>query len=55
MMDCQMPILNGYEATKIIKTIALSLNKYVSIIGYTAYLNDEEIRKCKSCGMDDCL
>ena len=38
-----MPILNGYEATKIIKEKAMELNKFVSVIGYTAYLTEEEI------------
>ena len=27
----------------------------MKIIGYTAYLTDEEIRKCKSYGMDECM
>eukprot|EP00828_Plagiopyla_frontata_P010684 TRINITY_DN1574_c0_g1_i3.p1 TRINITY_DN1574_c0_g1~~TRINITY_DN1574_c0_g1_i3.p1 ORF type:complete len:406 (-),score=54.97 TRINITY_DN1574_c0_g1_i3:120-1337(-) len=55
LMDCQMPILNGYEATKIIKEKALEYNQFVRVIGYTAYWTDEECRKCKSYGMDDCL
>lgn len=50
-----MPILNGYEATKIIKEEALNHSKEVKIIGYTAYLTESEILKCKNFGMDDCL
>ena len=50
-----MPILNGYEATKIIKEKARESNEYVCIIGYTAYLTEEEISKCISYGMDNCL
>ena len=50
-----MPILNGYDATKIIKEKAKKSHNFVSIIGYTAYWTDEEIKKCKSYGMDDCL
>ena len=50
-----MPILNGYEATKIIKEEALKHFKEVKIIGYTAYLTEKEIIKCKKAGMDECL
>ena len=50
-----MPILNGYDATKIIKQKAKSVNEQVRIIGYTAYYTSEEIQKCKNCGMDECL
>ena len=54
-MDCQMPILNGYDATKIIKEKAMQSSKAVRVIGYTAYWTEEEIKKCKSYGMDECL
>ena len=50
-----MPILNGYDATKIIKKTAKESNGKVCIIGYTAYWTDEEIKKCKDYGMDDCI
>ena len=35
-----MPILNGYEATKIIKEKAFEFKKNVKVIGYTAYLTE---------------
>ena len=54
-MDCSMPIMNGYDATKIIKEKAKQFNESVRIIGYTAYFSEDEVVKCKSYGMDDCL
>lgn len=35
-MDCEMPHLNGYEATKIIKSKAREFNKEIRILGYSA-------------------
>lgn len=48
-MDCQMPVLNGFEATQAIR----KLNKLVPIIAVTANTTDDDIQKCLICGMDD--
>ena len=49
-MDCQMPILNGYEATKRIKEKINKYNYYKAlIIAITAYCNENN---CMECGMD---
>ena len=50
-----MPILNGFEATKIIKEEALKKSQDVKVIGYTAYWTEKEMEKCKHYGMDDCI
>ena len=47
-----MPILNGYEATKIIKRLANEIGGIIKIIGFTAFLNDEVILECEASGMD---
>ena len=51
LMDIKMPILDGFEATKIIKQI----NPEIIIIAQTAYtLSDDKI-KCFDAGCDDYL
>ena len=52
LMDIQMPIMDGYEATK---TIRESNNEYISkipIIAMTANAFDEDKRKALECGMN---
>ncbi|HRM13696.1 MAG TPA: ATP-binding protein, partial [Flavobacterium sp.] len=50
-MDIQMPIMNGYEATKLIRNIKTGQN--VPIIAITAGTEKEEKEKCIKSGMDD--
>ncbi|WP_366183557.1 PAS domain S-box protein [Flavobacterium ovatum] len=50
-MDIQMPIMNGYEATKTIRQ--LPLGKNTPIIAITAGAEKEEKDKCLSVGMND--
>ncbi|WP_159086059.1 PAS domain S-box protein [Flavobacterium faecale] len=50
-MDIQMPIANGYEATKAIRT--LDTGKKVPIIAITAGAEKEEREKCIKVGMND--
>ena len=47
LMDIQMPIMDGYEATETIKLI----NKDIPIVALTANARKEDIEKTKSCGM----
>ena len=52
LMDLQMPVLNGYQASKIIR---LKLKLDVPIIALTASDSEEEKGKCYEVGMNDYL
>ncbi len=51
LMDVQMPVMDGLEATKAIK--ALAGETFVPVIFLTATTNDERLRACIECGGDD--
>lgn len=57
LMDCQMPVMDGFEATKIIrKEERVSLqSKPIPIIALTANVLTEDKEKCYQVGMDDFL
>jgi signal transduction histidine kinase len=50
LMDIQMPEMNGYDVTKIIRQ---QKNYYIPIIATTAYLCSNEMDKCLLAGMND--
>jgi PAS domain S-box-containing protein len=51
LMDIEMPGMNGYQATEIIRN-ELKLNS-IPIIAMTGHAMDGERNKCISCGMND--
>ncbi len=56
LMDCQMPVLDGYKATKLIRNGQSKVhNHQVPIIALTAYAVQSERELCLECGMDDFL
>jgi len=50
-MDCQMPVMDGFDATRNIRK-AESENKHTIIIAMTAYATKEDEQKCLDTGMD---
>ena len=52
LMDCQMPVMNGYEATKQYR-ISEDSDKHIPIIAVTANTMPGDREKCLNSGMDD--
>ena len=53
LMDVQMPLMNGYEATKTIREIEKEKGTRVPIIALTAYAMKSDKDMCIEAGMDD--
>ena len=51
MMDVQMPVMNGYEATKAIRRSSHKLAKTIPIIAMTANAFSEDIQHSLAAGM----
>ena len=52
-MDCQMPVLDGFEATREIRNIEKAMRlETVPIIALTAGIGNEDRERCWSSGMD---
>jgi CheY-like chemotaxis protein/HPt (histidine-containing phosphotransfer) domain-containing protein len=52
-MDCHMPEMTGYAATKEIREIERKTSAHVLIVAMTANTMEGEREKCLACGMDE--
>ena len=52
LMDVQMPVMNGYEATKAIRTSSHELAKTIPVIAMTANAFSEDIQHSLAAGMN---
>jgi len=56
LMDCDMPVLDGYHATKEIRKMEKKTNRpEISIIALTAHVMEEQKEACFKAGMNDYL
>ena len=53
LMDIQMPVMDGYEATKIIKNDISERVSKIPVIAMTAYSSIADIKRAKNAGMDN--
>ncbi|KAF7129538.1 hypothetical protein RHSIM_Rhsim10G0210600 [Rhododendron simsii] len=52
LMDCQMPKMDGYEATKAIRKSEMESGSHIPIVALTAHAMSSDEAKCLEVGMD---
>ncbi len=52
LMDCEMPVLDGYGATARIREHEAETGAPITIIAMTAHSGGDEERRCREAGMD---
>ncbi|XP_054806238.1 histidine kinase CKI1-like [Prosopis cineraria] len=52
IMDCEMPVMDGFEATMRIRKVERNYGVYIPIMALTAHTSRKETNKIKEAGMD---
>ena len=55
LMDCHMPKMDGFEATRAIRRLESALGRYTPVIALTAGVMESDRTQCAAAGMDDFL
>ena len=53
LMDIMMPIMDGFEATKLIRHYEFENGGHIAVVGLTANTYDADRERCITVGMDD--
>jgi len=53
LMDCQMPVMDGYQATGLIRALSQPEKARVPIVGISAGDSEEDLKRCLAAGMND--
>lgn len=54
-MDCDMPVMNGYDATIAIRKLEVETGRHIPIVAMTSYDRETDKERCLASGMDDYL